>query len=465
MNNMGKQNRVTILNIASTLILTGISIFTSPLFSRLLGTSGYGIMSTYTVWMNAMAIIATFQTDATLIYARVKYSEEEQRMYQSSVMTLSLAVWVLVFLLIFAFVKPISALIKLSSGLLAMLMIQSFGSFAMNFLNTKLQYELKAGRNMLSSLTIVIASLTLSLIFVLTMPQEQRYIGRILGNVITYGVLGFAACVYILLKGKTFFNFAHWRFALGLVFPLMFMNLSYLVLGHSDLVMVRDTLGDSNSGIYGLAYTFSGILFTLFGALNKSWMPFFFDDMKSGKTDAVKAKTENFLELFTVLAVGFVLLTKEVYHIYAAQAYWPGTILVPAFAASYYINFLCTFPVNFEHYHMKVRMVSAVTVGSAIVNIGLNYLFIRMFGLIGAAIATMLSHLLQFIIHQIYAGCFIRGKEYPFGMQLLGRYIIGFVCLLILSFVLDDFAIVRWAIGAAIGIWELIRIRKRRVLI
>lgn len=462
---MNKQNRVTILNIASTLILTGISIFTSPLFSRLLGTSGYGIMSTYTVWMNAMTIIATLQTDATLIYAKVKYSEDEQPKYQSAVMTLSLACCLLVAAVILVFIKPIAALVKLSYGLIAFLMIQSFGSFCMNFLNTKLQYELKAGRNMLSSLLLVLTSLALSLVFVLSMPSEERYIGRILGNVITYGLLGAAACIYILHKGKTFFNFAYWRFALGLVFPLMFMNLSYLVLGHSDLVMVREYLGDSASGIYGLAYTFSGIIFTIYGALNKSWVPFFFDDMKSGNTEAVFVKTKNYLELFTVLAIGFVLLTKEVFHIFASSAYWQGTGLIPLFVASYYLNFLCTFPVNFEHYHMKVRMVSVVTVVSAVVNIGLNYVFIRTMGLTGAVIATMLSHLLQFIVHQVYASKIMGCGMYPFETRRIMGYGLVFFATVGAAFLLDGLWLVRWTIGALVGVWELVRIRKRKVLI
>lgn len=462
---MKKQNRVTILNVASTLILTGISIFTSPLFSRLLGTSGYGIMSTYTVWVNVMTIVATLQTDATLVYARVKFPEDEQIKYQSSVLSLSLIVCACCALLVFVFIKPIAALLKIGSMLIAMIFIQSFGSFSMNFLNTKLQYELKAGRNMVSSLTIVIVSLTLSLIFVLSMPMEQRYIGRILGNVITYGVLGLAVCVYILGKGKTFFNAAYWRFALGLVFPLIFMNLSDLALGHSDLIMVRNSLGDSASGIYGLAYTFSGVMFTIYVAFNKSWIPFFFDDMKADAVDAVNSKSQNFLEIYTVLAMGFILLTKEVFHIFADATYWDGTIIIPVFVASYYLNFLCTFPVTYEHYHMRVKAVSVVTIISAVVNIGLNILFIHFFGLIGAAIATMLAHLMQFAIHQFCAAFMIREGVYPFMLRRLIPYAAAFALAVFVSILFDSAWLIRWGIGAAIGAWELLRIRKRKVLI
>ena len=55
----------------------------------------------------------------------------------------------------------------------------------------------------------------------------------------------------------------------------------------------------------------------IFGALNRTWCPFFFDGMKEGKLDAMMEKTRNFLELFTILACGFMLLTPEVFHVYA----------------------------------------------------------------------------------------------------------------------------------------------------
>lgn len=462
---MKKRNRITVLNMMSTFILMGISVFTSPLFSRLLGTSGYGVMSTYTVWTNVMTILATLQTDATLIYAKVKYPQDEQIRYQSSVVTLSLSIFLALLALITLFIGPISALLKLSRGLVYMIMLQSLGSFGLNMLNTKFQYEFKAGYNMISSLTVVLFSLGLSLALVFSMPMEERYIGRILGNVISYGTLGICACCYILWKGRTFFNPEYWRFAIGLVLPLIFMNLSDLALGHSDLVMVRNYLGDSASGIYGLAYTFSGIMFAIYGALNKSWIPFFFDDMKFGRMELVSSKSSNFLELYTVLAMGFVLLTKEVFHVFADSSFWTGTGIIPVFVASYYLNFMCTFPITYEHFHMKVKVVSVVTVISAVLNIGLNIVFIRMMGLIGAAIATMLSHLFQFVMHQFYSEILIKEGVYPFTTKKICRYVFAFAAVMCIAVLFDSAWSVRWLLGAGIGVWELLRIRNRKVLI
>ena len=51
-------------NILSTVLLNGISIFTGPLFSRMLGTSGFGVLKIYNIWASVAAILLTLQTRA-----------------------------------------------------------------------------------------------------------------------------------------------------------------------------------------------------------------------------------------------------------------------------------------------------------------------------------------------------------------------------------------------------------------
>lgn len=462
---MKQRNRVTFFNILSTCLLYGISIFTAPLFSRLLGTGGYGNLSNYNVWVSVLAIAATLQTQGTLVNARVEYPESEQTRYQSSVMTLSFLVFFIVSLVVLSLLGPISSLLKVSRFFVVLVLFQSIGTFGVNFMNTKLTYELKAGRNMLLSVFTAVSSLVLSLIFVLTMPKEINYYGRILANAAVYGILGLGLCLYVLLKGKTFFSARYWRFCIPLAIPYVFYNLADLLLGHSDVVMLRQLSGDTVSGIYSMAFQFGTILFTIFGALNNTWVPFFFEDTKQGREDAVMNQSKNFLEVYTVLSAGFMLLGTEVYHLFAGQNFWDSTKLIPVFVASHYLNFLCTFPINYEYYHKKVRVVAVATISSSLVNIALNYVFIRAYGMPGAALATVVSHTLQFAMHYLYTRYLLGKGSYPFGISLWGRYALCFVCIMLLVYLLPDAWLVRWALGAVIGLWELLRIRKRKVLI
>jgi len=236
-------------------------------------------------------------------------------------------------------------------------------------------------------------------------------------------------------------------------------------LGQCDRVMLQSMMNESMVGQYSLAYNFGGIMFTIFGALNNSWVPFFFDDMKQGRVDAMRSQAKNFLEVFTVLSVGFILLATEVYHVFASREFWEGTALIPIFVSSYFLNFLCTFPINYEYYYKKTKVVAVVTVGASVLNIGLNYVLIQLMGVTGAALATALSHGVQFAAHYLYVRYILKQGDYPFGIRIWAKYAavyFGFVAFVLLT---PNWGLLRWAIGAAIGVWELLRIRKRKVLI
>lgn len=462
---MKKQNRVAFFNILSTVLLRGISIFTAPLISRLLGDSGYGVVRIYTIWVGVCAIAFTLQTQGTLVNARVEYPEKDQPRYQSSVMTLSLLFFLLCSGIVVLFLKPISGLLQLHWIIVLLILFQSFGNFCLNFLNSKFTYEFKADKNMLVSLGVTLCTLILSVALILLLPEHINYYGRILALAITYGGLGIVICAYILIKGKTFYNREYWKLCLTLALPVVFYNLSDLVLGQSDQVMIQQMLSEAKVGQYGLAFNFGGIMFTIFTALNNSWAPFFFEYMKQGRTSQMKQQAKNFLELFTVLSIGFVLLTTEVYHVFAGQEFWDGTILIPLFVASYYLNFLCTFPVNFEYFHKKTKVVAVVTISISLVNIGLNYVLIRWIGMAGAALATAVSHCLQFAMHYVYVRYILKKGEYPFGISLWAKYLAAFLAMAVFSMATPRWWLLRWGLGGALGLWELWRIRKRKVLI
>jgi len=451
-------------NILSTVLLNCIPLLTGPVFSRLLGDSGYGITKIYNIWVNVAAILFTLHTYNTLVNAQVEYDQQVRRHYHSSVMSLSILVFGLFSGLILVFLDPVSRLLGLENRMIFLLLLQAFGTFCVNFLNTRNTYEFKAGRNMGLSMAVTLLSFGLSLVFVLSMKQEDRYFGRAAGIAAAYALIGIPACVQILCRGKVFYHREYWKFCVALSIPAVFHGLSDLILGQSDLLMVRYFLGDAKAGHYGYAWQFGNVLFILFTALNRTWCPFFFEEMKEGKRDAMMHKTRNFLELFTILACGFILLTPEVFHVYASRDYWSGTMVIPLFVTSYYLNFLCTFPVNFEYYHKKTKVVAAVTISSSLLNVALNYVLIQMVGMAGAALATVISHGLQLLLH--YGYCRKLGKEnYPFPVGIWAKYTAGFVLVLAVVYLNPDGWLVRWGLGGMLGIWELLRIRKRKVLI
>ncbi|MBQ3504015.1 MAG: oligosaccharide flippase family protein [Oscillospiraceae bacterium] len=460
---MKSRNRVAFFNILSTVLLRGISIFTAPLFSRLLGDEGYGVVSIYMVWVSVLQIFFTFQTYSTLVNARIEYPEDRQKQYQSAVMSLSLIAYLCFSAVVLLLIEPVSWVMGLDKRIIGLLLLHGFGGFSVLFINTKFTYEFKAGRNCLVSVLVPVTSLVLSLVLIFTAPFRPEY-SRILALSATNGLIGIGFCIYILAAGRCFYSREFWRFCLTLSLPLIFYNLSDLVLGQSDRIMLQKMLSEGAVGQYALASSFGTILFTIFGALNNSWCPFFFEDMKQGRQDSIRSMAKNFLELFTVLSLGFILLGREVYHVFAPREFWSGTEMIPFFAASYFFNFLCTFPVNFEYYHKNTRTVAVITIAASLTNILLNYLLIMLVGMSGAAIATALSHGLQLTMHHLYCRHRLGKQGYPFPMKLWAGYLAAFLAGVGIVLLTPGVWWLRWGMGAMLGIWELHRIAKRRSL-
>jgi len=454
-----------LFNIISTFLLRAISIFTAPVFSRLLGTGGYGVVTAFNTWTNITAAAGTSQTYCTLPNARTEYPEEEQEKYQSAIMGLSMTLLLCVSAVILLFLPWVAKLMKMSSGLVVLVLVQAFGMYCVSFLNYKFTYELKPGRNMLVTVAVALLTLGASLLLVILLPKEINYYGRIGGNALIYGIAGLAACFWILRKGKVFYHRAYWKFCLALSIPLALQSLSDLLLGNTDLIMLRHIWGDSASGIYGLALSFSGIIFSLFCALNNSWVPFFFEESRRKNHDQVAEQAKNFMELYTVLSVGFILVAPEVYRIFASSDYWDGIWVIPVFTTSYYLNFLCTFPVNFEYYHKKTKIVSAATILAALLNIGLNALVIPRYGIYGAACASCASHTVQFLLHYLYSRYILGKTEYPFPTSMWGKYALVYAAFLGTVYLTKGYPLLRWGLGVIVGFWELYMIRKRKVLI
>lgn len=459
---MKQRNRIAFFNILSTVVLKGSAFFTGMLFSRLLGGSGYGQLKLYNISVSIVTILFSLQTQTTLANARVEYPEEAQKGYQSSIMTLSVLFFGLCTGLVLVFLKPLSLGLELEPMIILLLLFQAFGNFCVEFLNKKNVYEFRAGWNMVLSMVMVLVPLALAVVLILQMPYETRYVGRVIANSVSYGVVGTAVCVGILLRGRTYFHREYWKFCLVLALPAVFHNLSDLILNQMDSLMLNALMNTAAVGYYGNAWGFANFLFILFQALNNIWCAYFFEEMKNGQRQAMLEKTRNFLEVFTILSCGFMLLAPEVYHVYAPKEFWVVTMVIPLFTAAYYVNFLCTFPVNFEYYHKRPKAVAVITVSSSLLNLVLNFVFIRAMGMAGAAVATLASHCFQLTLHHLYS---VRLGEYPFPLKLWAGYPLVFCGILAVVFLLPDAWFIRWPLGAVLGVFMLLRIRKRKVLI
>lgn len=458
----GKQNQVAFFNILSTIILQGIGFFSAPIFSRVMGTSNYGIVSVYSTWVAVLTMLFSLGIYGTIGVARTRIEKNRQLEYQSSVLFLCTISYCLLSLISFCVLKVFLNHLINDWMLLFFAFIEGFEGCCINFANNKFIYEFKPKKNFFLSLYVSISSITLSLVLIKFFPYNVNYYGRILGLVVSKSLVAVIIWILVIKHGKCLFHAQYWRFCLPLSIPIALHNLSNLILSQSDKVMLQSMEDNDIVGIYSLAYGFGGILVTIYETLYKTWLPFYFEYSREKNQIKIFKHGRNYLQIFTIISLGFLYVYKEVYQIFASRDYWDGMILIPVFVMGFYFMFLYSFSVMYELYNKKTKFMAIATFMSAISNLILNFILINYIGILGAAFASSIAYFLEFLFHYIYACRCVKEEKYPFGFVFFAPYVIVMGIFSGLYVILYNHWIVRWIIASVLGIYLLAAIIKRR---
>lgn len=453
------KNKIVIYNVLSTIILQGLAFFSGPIFSGVLGTTNYGIASVYYTWVQIASTVLTLQAASTIAVARVNFSMDEQTRYQSSVLTLATVTYV-----IFSAIIIVTKLLfknTINTNMLILGLAQGWGMYCVTAANMKFTYEFKAKYIFFLSVSIASLTIGLSIFLIKQFSPEINYWGRIIGQSSIYLIAGIVIYMFFFSRGKTLYNKKYWGFTIPLALPTVFHLLAGIVLNQSDKIMVQKLIDNSAAGIYALSCTFGAVLQTLWNALNNSWVPFYYEYTRQNQIVEMRKHAKNYIELFTILCMGFILLSSEVFHIYAKTDFWDGTDLLPMFSIGYYFVFLYSFPVNYEFYNRKTKTIAIGTCGAASCNIVLNYFFIKKMGIQGAVIATAIAHSLQFGFHFICAKN-INTSKFPFFIKdfMPGLFAVCSTC--VFYWYTRELWHIRWGVAVILGLFILIRIIKRR---
>lgn len=459
---MKAQNKITFYNLLCTIILQGLAFFTIPIFSRVLGTNNFGIVSVYTTWSTLAATILPLQINASLVVARRSYPDEKQNDFQSSVMILALFSYCILSGVVLIIVALILGNHQLNIGMTAAILIYGWGIFCINFLNSKFTYEFKAKHNALLSIFVSLFSISLSLFLIILFPKNINFWGRIIGLACVYGICGINIPLYIIRKSTVMFDLSYAVFALPICIPIIFHSLANLILAQSDRIMLQTIVSNKEVGIYSLTYSFCSVISIIWGALNNSYAPFFHEYIKNKEYKQIRKSTLNYTELFTVICIGFILLSREVYCVFAESEYWEGLSFLPFLVFGHYFIFLYSFSINYEIAIKKTTMIAINTVIAAICNILLNSILIPIFGMLGAVSATVVSYFIQFLIHFIYAKHVNNIFKFPYSILDFFPGIMSMVCAIIMYYILKNFFILRLIICIIIGIYILNQVIKRK---
>jgi O-antigen/teichoic acid export membrane protein len=202
------------------------------------------------------------------------------------------------------------------------------------------------------------------------------------------------------------FDFSILKKSLDFSLPIIPTLLTVFVLNLSDRVFIDKYLGLAEVGLYSLAYKVAMISLLAISSVNLAVTPHFFKKLnEKGFFSSQKwslSFNNNLIKTIGLIVLIVLMFSNEIVLILFGYDYFESISVVGLLLISYY--FAGTNSVNGRliQFQKKTHHSMIIDIFCALLNVGLNFLLIPDYGLIGAALATLISMLMAFIISFIY---------------------------------------------------------------
>jgi O-antigen/teichoic acid export membrane protein len=220
--------------------------------------------------------------------------------------------------------------------------------------------------------------------------------------VVVYAVVGIPIYAVLIKKGKKLISKEYWSFTLKFNIPLIPHYLSQTILNQADRIMINNMCSTAQAGIYGLAYNAGMLMNILTSAINSAFIPWMYRQLKEKKEKSIGEKANYILLILAILVVCMMLFAPELVRILGSKDYYEAVYIVPPVAGSVFFIFLFSLFANVELFYEKNIWVMAGSFIAAIINLILNYFFIKKFGYLAAGYTTLVSYVIISVVHYIF---------------------------------------------------------------
>ncbi len=381
----------TIIIFASKFCTQFLSFFLLPLFTSLLSTKQYGYFDLFSTYSWLLAIFLTLQLENGMFrYMIDKRNNAEglKEIITSGLLMIGIQ-FLLFTVLYFFFVKIFH--VNNVGYIFAM-------TVSTSLLNLTLQIARGFGKNIDYSMASIIAGVSNVLLCILFIKiLSLKLLGIVLANVLS----NLGAAIYLILKMKLFsyldLNFISKKYIkkiLAYSLPLVPNSISSWIMSISDKAMISMFLGVSFNGIYSISTKFSILLSHIFTVFNISWTESASLSNNDKDRSYYFSKMVNSIFLIcsficlimlSSLPIVFNLLIKGNYS--SAYNYIPILIL-----SSFFELFSVLIGGIFIALKLSKEIATTTMVGG-VVNIVVNFIFLRKYGLVVACVSTLLSYI------------------------------------------------------------------------
>lgn len=373
-----------------------IGFFLLPLYTRYLTPSDYGVLELLGVTGGILGIILVMGLSSALFMSYFKYDNEENRKTVVSTTLIFLTATSLCFtLILMVAASNFSSLFFDSTQYTFYFQV----IFLTLFFDTAIVIPLEVFRIREESKKYVVVSLVrllmsvgLNIYFIVVL--ERGVLGILESGLITAGSLYAFLIPGIIKETKFRFSIVDLKEMLCFGLPLVPGGLGTWILTVSDRYFLLVLSTTHELGLYSLGYKFGLIVQGLIvGPFTLAWAPFFWSTAKEENAKEVYSSVLTYFVLVAMfVALGLSVLSKEVLVVMTTPPFYGAYKVIPLIALSY-VLYGCYYILGAGfNLAKKTKYVPFIVGVGAAMNLGLNFLLIPNYGMMGAAVATLISY-------------------------------------------------------------------------
>lgn len=372
-----------------------------PVLTRYLSPGDYGIVSMFGVLVSFVVPFTGLNVHGAI--SRMYYEREtiDFKVYIANSIYILLVSTTLVGVIFVLFSELISGVSSVPTDVLWMVVVVAFSQFVTRIILSLWQVQVRPMLFGVYQISLTFMSMVLSLIFVAVVGLTWK--GSLYAQIISGSVFTLIAFIFLIKENwiKNKIDFSYIKHALYFGVPLVPHALSGVMMTMIDRLFITNMVGIESTGIYTVGYQVGMIISLLATSFNQAYVPWLYSKLKENSQE-VKLKIVKFTYLYNVAILLFALVLSLIapllLSVIVGKQYVDAGSYVSWIAFGYAFNGMYLMVTNYIFYAQKTSLLILVTIVSSVLNIVLNYVFIKSFGAIGAAQATTLIYLVNFLL-------------------------------------------------------------------
>ncbi|MBI2857842.1 MAG: polysaccharide biosynthesis protein [Chloroflexi bacterium] len=369
-----------------------------PVYTRYLAPADYGALEIFHTTLAILGIIATLGLWQGLFRHFFEYdTEEKRRTAISTAFFFSLAFGAIFCLTLVLYADSIARLLFGSEAYalyfrisFATLFLDSLAMVSLSVIRAKQQSKKYVG----VTLGRFLASVVFKLFFLIVLGRSV--LGILEAELIAVSLVVIALIPEIVRSVAFRFSASALRSMLSFGLPLVPSSLAYWVMTMSDRYFLQFFSTSEELGLYSMGAKLGMVMQVVIVApLQLAWSQLIFLIAKEDNAKEVYSRSLTYyLLLGSFATLGLAVLSREILMVMTTPAFYSAQRVVPIIAT---VNLVvgCRSLVGVGILlKKKTQYLAFAMVGAAIVNMGLLYLMVPSYGMVGAALAGLIGQLI-----------------------------------------------------------------------